>query len=208
MVHNLMIAQYLCVEKRDEEQYRHYGLNFDRYTHFTSPIRRYADLLVHRLLTISLKEGKETREKLHGLDYSEYAVQISDKSFNARVASRQCVHLFHTMLLKQHGPYVFDSLIWNIEYGKLKIFVEELNMDLTVPLTDDLRINYITFLENEMKLTCHFRAPLNLASHLNQHTSVLNTSPHSKPHQISSETHSATTPLSSTPDPQLTIELP
>ena len=62
----------------------HYGLNFEIYTHFTSPIRRYADLLVHRLLTISLKENEATRDKLDGLDYSEYAEDISAKSFNAR----------------------------------------------------------------------------------------------------------------------------
>ena len=49
-------AKYVCVEDKEPAEYQHYGLNFPMYTHFTSPIRRYADLLVHRLLTISLKE--------------------------------------------------------------------------------------------------------------------------------------------------------
>ena len=63
----------MCVENLDEEEYSHYGLNFALYTHFTSPIRRYADLLVHRLLTICLKERENTRAKIDGIDYAEYA---------------------------------------------------------------------------------------------------------------------------------------
>ncbi len=45
-------AKYVIINEMDEEEYMHYGLNFPLYTHFTSPIRRYADLLVHRLVTV------------------------------------------------------------------------------------------------------------------------------------------------------------
>ena len=50
------LTQAKYISAGDQEEYLHFGLNFDIYTHFTSPIRRYADILVHRLLTISLKE--------------------------------------------------------------------------------------------------------------------------------------------------------
>jgi protein SSD1 len=78
------MANYECVESKHLDDLRHNGLNFPIYTHFTSPIRRYADLLVHRLLTICLKEGENTRSKLDGLDYAELAEVVSEKSFNAR----------------------------------------------------------------------------------------------------------------------------
>ena len=122
---HLTQAKYVCVESHDAEELSHYGLNFEIYTHFTSPIRRYADLLVHRLLTIALKEGQNTRSKLDGLDYSEYAEEISTKSYNARKASKSCQTLFHCMLLKEHGERVFDSLVFNLESHQMGIYVHE-----------------------------------------------------------------------------------
>ena len=47
-------AQYFCTGDFDYEEYLHYGLAVPLYTHFTSPIRRYADVLVHRLLAASI----------------------------------------------------------------------------------------------------------------------------------------------------------
>lgn len=51
-------AQYVCTEKAPMEGWRHYGLGIDKYTHFTSPIRRYADVVVHRLLLASVLIGE------------------------------------------------------------------------------------------------------------------------------------------------------
>lgn len=51
-------AKYFCAaEATLEDQCHHYALNIPLYTHFTSPIRRYADIMVHRLLAASL--GKQ-----------------------------------------------------------------------------------------------------------------------------------------------------
>ena len=46
----LKLAKYFCAETKEESEYFHYALNVPLYTHFTSPIRRYPDILVHRLL--------------------------------------------------------------------------------------------------------------------------------------------------------------
>jgi len=51
------MALYFCTGTLvDEQLFKHYALNIPLYTHFTSPIRRYADLVVHRLLASSLSE--------------------------------------------------------------------------------------------------------------------------------------------------------
>jgi exosome complex exonuclease DIS3/RRP44 len=47
-------ALYFCTSECDKEDFYHYGLAAPFYTHFTSPIRRYSDVLVHRLLAASL----------------------------------------------------------------------------------------------------------------------------------------------------------
>lgn len=70
---NLMQAKYVCVEDLEPSAYSHYGLNFPVYTHFTSPIRRYADLLVHRLTTLSLQYKEETSKVIQQIDYSTFA---------------------------------------------------------------------------------------------------------------------------------------
>lgn len=53
----LQMALYFCTGVlKDEQLFKHYALNVPLYTHFTSPIRRYADIVVHRLLASSLSE--------------------------------------------------------------------------------------------------------------------------------------------------------
>lgn len=50
-------AKYFCAGMLDIAKYHHYALNVPLYTHFTSPIRRYADVLVHRQLETVLQGG-------------------------------------------------------------------------------------------------------------------------------------------------------
>ncbi|CAJ0834840.1 8139_t:CDS:2, partial [Entrophospora sp. SA101] len=50
----LQRAKYFCTGTLDIIKYQHYALNVPLYTHFTSPIRRYADVLVHRMLEAAL----------------------------------------------------------------------------------------------------------------------------------------------------------
>jgi protein SSD1 len=59
-------AKYFCAGMLDIAKYSHYALNTPLYTHFTSPIRRYADLLVHRQLESILQGGGKDSSILLG----------------------------------------------------------------------------------------------------------------------------------------------
>ena len=56
-----MRAKYFCAGMLDIAKYQHYALSLPLYTHFTSPIRRYADVLVHRQLDSILQAGGERK---------------------------------------------------------------------------------------------------------------------------------------------------
>ena len=163
----------MTVDDKEPEEYLHYGLNFPIYTHFTSPIRRYADLLVHRLLTISLKEREKTRELIENIDYAHYADLCSEKSLNARKAGKDCQRLFHCLLLKQEGPQVYNSLIFDLDAQSISIYIEEINVHQTLKVKDDPRIDRTEFFgeENELMMACMFREPISCSPDLMNYVS-------------------------------------
>lgn len=90
----------------------HYGLAFSHYTHFTSPIRRYPDLMVHRLVEKYILTGKKetmTREELE-----EKCEHCSACEQEATQAERDSIKLFQAMWMKDHLNEVLDGFITGI----------------------------------------------------------------------------------------------
>jgi len=96
----------------------HYGLSFRYYTHFTSPIRRYPDLMVHRLLQRYL-EDKPTVAKA---EYEEYCQHSSDMERKAMEAERASTKYKQAEYLMDRIGQEFDGLISGV--SKWGIFVE------------------------------------------------------------------------------------
>ncbi len=98
----------------------HYGLAFTHYTHFTSPIRRYPDLMVHRLVEKYILTGKKetmTREELELI-----CEHCSDCEQEAAQAERESVKLFQTMWMEDKIGQVLPGHITGItDFG---IFVQ------------------------------------------------------------------------------------
>ena len=79
----------------------HFGLNIDRYSHFTSPIRRYSDLLVHRSLITTLKLGDGGLPKAIAIDFPAIGTHLSQTERRATSAERNAMDRYQRKLRNQ-----------------------------------------------------------------------------------------------------------
>ena len=97
----------------------HYGLSFDYYTHFTSPIRRYPDLMVHRLIERYLLQNQGS---VNRKEYEEYCVHSSEMEKQAEEMERQSVKYKQAEYLQDKIGQVFEGLISGV--SKWGLYVE------------------------------------------------------------------------------------
>ena len=96
----------------------HYGLSFPFYTHFTSPIRRYPDLMVHRMLQHYLLKGQD----LSATDYEERCKHSSEMERNAIEAERASIKYMQAVFMADKVGQEFDGLISGV--SKWGVYVE------------------------------------------------------------------------------------
>ncbi|MEW5798179.1 MAG: ribonuclease R [Bacteroidota bacterium] len=104
------------------ENIGHFGLAFDDYTHFTSPIRRYPDLLVHRLLDEYSRGMNDKRKQYFEKNLAEWCKHCSDREKVAAEAERESVKVMQVEYMKQHVGDEFEGIISGVmQFG---IFIE------------------------------------------------------------------------------------
>ncbi|XP_068131120.1 DIS3-like exonuclease 1 [Hyperolius riggenbachi] len=120
-------AQYFSTGSCAEDAFYHYGLALDKYTHFTSPIRRYADIIVHRLLLAAVQKGPKDN-LLGNKDLEELCRHINGRNRAAQHCQKQSVELFQCMFFKDKDQdtdqrCVCDAIIYSIRTNGVLLFV-------------------------------------------------------------------------------------
>lgn len=133
------------------QNYGHFGLNLDRYAHFTSPIRRYADLIVHRALIRALELGSDglsdnEMQKLDGISQ-----HISATERRAMAAERETADRLLAQYMSARLGAEFEGKISGVTRSGLFVRLEETGADGFVPAST-LGKDYFVYVQDQQAM--------------------------------------------------------
>ncbi|MBK8083401.1 MAG: ribonuclease R [Devosia sp.] len=133
------------------DNYGHFGLNLDRYAHFTSPIRRYADLIVHRALIAALGLGEDGLTEGEIARLQGIAQHISSTERRAMLAERETVDRLLAHFLAERLGSRFEGRISGVTKSGLFVRLLDTGADGFVPAST-LGMDYYRFVEEQQAL--------------------------------------------------------
>jgi len=113
----------------------HFGLSLPRYAHFTSPIRRYADMMVHRALIGALKLGKDGLSKADRENLIETADHISKTERISMIAERESTDRYVAAFMEQQVGEEFSAKIAGVNRAGLFVAFDQTGGDGFIPIS-------------------------------------------------------------------------
>ncbi|AYW46943.1 ribonuclease R [Tetragenococcus osmophilus] len=150
MVINMMLLRSMQQAHYSEENVGHYGLAAEYYTHFTSPIRRYPDLLVHRLIRSYWKDASKQQQGRWSKKIPEIAQHSSDMERRAVDCERDVDSMKKAEYMQDHIDEEFEGVISSVV--KFGFFVELPNTIEGLIHVSDLKNDYFQFIESQLAL--------------------------------------------------------
>ena len=128
----------------DTHNIGHYGLAFDYYTHFTSPIRRYPDVMVHRLVAKFIL-GERTRGSIAPQDLKEACLHCSEMEQFAQQEERDSVKAMQTIWMADHLGEEFDGTIVNVTDFGIFVRLDDNCCEGLIHITDLVKDDYMLY---------------------------------------------------------------
>jgi len=128
----LLSLRTMAKARYDTENLGHYGLAFKYYTHFTSPIRRYPDMLVHRLLASYLEGGESAKQET----YDKLCKYASEREVVDAEAERASIKYKLVEFMQDKVGYVFGDHVSGLTEWGMYVEVEPTMIEGMVPLRD------------------------------------------------------------------------
>jgi ribonuclease R len=117
------------------ENQGHFGLALDAYAHFTSPIRRYPDLLVHRAIRYALGKGKPADYEYSEAEMAAMGVHCSQRERRSEEAERDVDERFKCAWMEKHVGAEFDGIVTGVTSFGLFVELDESKVSGLVHIT-------------------------------------------------------------------------
>jgi len=119
------LARYFCTGMYEQHDYHHYALNVPLYTHFTSPIRRYPDILVHRLLDMAVRER---RPEWSPVEVERAAQHCNDKRLAAKRVGEASAELFLAVFVSSCGPLTRPGVVTGVMDHSVDVLITDMGV--------------------------------------------------------------------------------
>lgn len=143
----MQLALYFCngcIE--DETLYHHFGLNVPLYTHFTSPIRRYADVMVHRALAAALAGKSQINMDKSQLD--KICGNCNTRKKAAKEVSETCADVFFSAFIQETGPLQAAAMVTGFLDHSVDLYFLDLGFTKRV-YVENLPLKIVRYMNGE-----------------------------------------------------------